>query len=370
MIDDNEFGKKKKDMPADDEPWWNKVKVGGQGLPGIGNGQPQQRYQGQGPQYAGSPSPAAQNGAAVYDDSDVMSGKLKIIGIVVGVIAAIALLGGGAAYAIPNIMASQEQQQEDESPVEEAPQEPSDVYLTVYADGAGEGTSNTTVSVLKGEDGEDVALSSNAAVGQRVKIGLLEEGKYRLHVLTVPTNTDGSTYLAPLFDMSFEVTGDGQDIDLTLNLDPANSSNGESSEGTVANDDSQPVPVGATDTGLAADEVEPESTQSDDVAGGSSGSSQHTHSWVAQTTSRHHDAVYRTVNHAAVKERHCICSTCGADITGSYATHKSSTGHNDYRYETKTVKEAYTEKVLVSGAYDETVTTGYRCSSCGATKSK
>lgn len=365
MMDDNEFVKKKKEMPADDEPWWNKVKVGGQGLPGIGNGQPQQRYQGQGPQHAGSPSPAAQGGAAVYDDSDVMSGKLKIIGIVVGVIAAIALLGGGAAYAIPNIMASQEQQQEDKSPVEEAPQEPSDVYLTVYADGAGEGTSNATVSVLKGEDGEDVALSSNAAVGQRVKIGLLEEGKYRLHVLTVPTNTDGSTYLAPLFDMSFEVTGDGQDVDLTLNLDPATSSDEQADDQPIPTDDNQPTPVGTTDTDTAAGEsTQPESTQA------SGGSSQHTHSWVAETTSKHHDAVYRTVNHAAVKERHCICKTCGADITDSYAAHKSSTGHSEYRYETKTVKEAYSEKVLVSGAYDETVTTGYRCSSCGATRSK
>ena len=349
MMDDNEFGKKKKEMPADDEPWWNKVKVGGQGLPGIGNGQPQQRYQGQDPQHAGSPSPAAQGGAAVYDDSDVMSGKLKIIGIVVGVIAAIALLGGGAACAIPNIMASQEQQQEDKSPVEEAPQEPSDVYLTVYADGAG----------------EDVALSSNAAVGQRVKIGLLEEGKYRLHVLTVPTNTDGSTYLAPLFDMSFEVTGDGQDVDLTLNLDPATSSDEQADDQPVPTDDNQPTPVGTTDTATAAEEsTQPESTQA------SGGSSQHTHSWVAETTSKHHDAVYRTVNHAAVKERHCICKTCGADITDSYAAHKSSTGHSEYRYETKTVKEAYSEKVLVSGAYDETVTTGYRCSSCGATRSK
>ena len=38
----------------------------------------------------------------------------------------------------------------------------------------------------------------------------------------------------------------------------------------------------------------------------------------------------------------------------------------------KCVQEAYDEQVaknvLVKAAYDETVTTGYKCSSCGATK--
>lgn len=32
------------------------------------------------------------------------------------------------------------------------------------------------------------------------------------------------------------------------------------------------------------------------------------------------------------------------------------------------VADAYDEQVQVSAAWDETVTTGYKCSSCGATK--
>ena len=79
-------------------------------------------------------------------------------------------------------------------------------------------------------------------------------------------------------------------------------------------------------------------------------------------------AVYRTVNHAAVKERRTICDSCKQDITGSYSQHKAASGHSSYHYEYKVTKEAYSEKVLVSAAYDETVTTGYKCSSCGATK--
>ena len=32
------------------------------------------------------------------------------------------------------------------------------------------------------------------------------------------------------------------------------------------------------------------------------------------------------------------------------------------------VKDAWDEQVLVKAAWDETVTTGYKCSTCGATK--
>lgn len=37
-------------------------------------------------------------------------------------------------------------------------------------------------------------------------------------------------------------------------------------------------------------------------------------------------------------------------------------------YETVTDKAAYNEQVQTSAAWDETVTTGYKCSGCGATK--
>ena len=107
---------------------------------------------------------------------------------------------------------------------------------------------------------------------------------------------------------------------------------------------------------------------------------QHTHTWVAQTTTVHHDAVTEQVwvqDSAAwdedVYETRTICS-CGADITnnvmlhyadgctGSYSNQSIKTGsiHHDAtgHYETKVIQQAY----------DETITTGYVCSGCGATK--
>lgn len=118
----------------------------------------------------------------------------------------------------------------------------------------------------------------------------------------------------------------------------------------------------------------------------------HQHNWVAQTKTVHHDAKYKTVHHDAVThqvwhdpvtEEHYICNQCGADITSDPWGHINNSlmnggncgsYHSTYvtvkqgYYETVTDKAAWDEQVLVSKAWDETVTTGYKCSSCGATK--
>lgn len=113
----------------------------------------------------------------------------------------------------------------------------------------------------------------------------------------------------------------------------------------------------------------------------------HQHNWVAQTKTIHHDAQYKTVHHDAVThqvwhdavtEEHYICNQCGADITSDPWGHLDAYDHGGYHssyvtvkqgyYETVTDKAAYDEQVQVSAAWDETVTTGYKCSSCGATK--
>lgn len=113
--------------------------------------------------------------------------------------------------------------------------------------------------------------------------------------------------------------------------------------------------------------------------GGSSNSSGgeskplHTHNWVPQTTIVHHDAVYQTIHHDAVVECRDICNQCGADITGNVAGHMeqsflnggSCVSHSNKYIETS---PAWDEQILVSDAWDETVTTGYACSGCGATK--
>lgn len=118
----------------------------------------------------------------------------------------------------------------------------------------------------------------------------------------------------------------------------------------------------------------------------------HQHNWVAQTKTIHHDAQYKTVHHDAVThqvwhdavtEEHYICNQCGADITSDPWGHINNSlmnggncgsYHSTYvtvkqgYYETVTDQAAYDEQVQVRDAWDETVTTGYKCSSCGATK--
>ena len=134
---------------------------------------------------------------------------------------------------------------------------------------------------------------------------------------------------------------------------------------------------------------------SDSSSGGSSKKDDtpaHQHNWVAQTKTVHHDAQYKTVHHDAVKhqvwhdavtEEHYICNQCGADITSDPWGHINNSlmnggncgsYHSTYvtvkqgYYETVTDQAAYDEQVQVRDAWDETVTTGYKCSSCGATK--
>ncbi|QGM91992.1 hypothetical protein GIR35_12350 [Enterococcus faecalis] len=101
---------------------------------------------------------------------------------------------------------------------------------------------------------------------------------------------------------------------------------------------------------------------------GGSSKSQHTHNWVAQTTTVHHDAQYQTVHHDAVVEVRSICNYCGADITGHTDEHLLSGDCGSYTTKPVEMSPARDEQVLVSAAWDETVTTGYKCATCGATK--
>lgn len=71
------------------------------------------------------------------------------------------------------------------------------------------------------------------------------------------------------------------------------------------------------------------------------------HDVLVQTGTTHHDAVYNTVHHDAVY------TTVHHDAETT-VVHHDATGH----YET----------VVTQAAWDETVTTGYKCSGCGATK--
>lgn len=116
----------------------------------------------------------------------------------------------------------------------------------------------------------------------------------------------------------------------------------------------------------------------------------HTHNWVAVTKTVHHDEVghYETVTVQAAYDEpvyesgHVICGGCGKDFGVGNAAVEAWGDHADedfydncenYHTEERQVgtkhHDAVTEQkwVVDQKAYDETITTGYKCS-CGATK--
>lgn len=116
------------------------------------------------------------------------------------------------------------------------------------------------------------------------------------------------------------------------------------------------------------------------------------HNWVAQTKVVHHAEVghneqvlvqagYDEQKPIYTQQERSICNVCGADITGNYYAHteahllagEGGGYHSELvqtliGYETIHHDAQYTTQYVVdTPAYDETVTTGYKCS-CGATK--
>lgn len=169
--------------------------------------------------------------------------------------------------------------------------------------------------------------------------------------------------------------------------DNGNSGSGSKGDSSSKKDDgkSDSKPSGGNGSNSGSNSNSGSSSKKDDTPA-------HQHNWVAQTKTVHHDAQYKTVHHDAVThqvwhdavtELHYICNQCGQDITSDPWGHLKNSAlnggncggyHDSYvtvkqgYWETVTDQAAYDEQVQVSGAWDETVTTGYKCSSCGATK--
>lgn len=111
----------------------------------------------------------------------------------------------------------------------------------------------------------------------------------------------------------------------------------------------------------------------------SSKPAEHTHDWVAVTETR------TVVDQAAYDEQvpitemkeFAICNDCGADITNlgqagisdhMYNHMINDTGNGGYHSEWREVVTGYQTVHHDAVTHTETVTTGYRCSTCGATK--
>ena len=106
----------------------------------------------------------------------------------------------------------------------------------------------------------------------------------------------------------------------------------------------------------------------------SSKPAEHTHNWVAVTETR------TVVDQAAYDEQvpitemreFSICNVCGADITNNTTSHTKAHAlageGGGYHSEWREVVTGYQTVHHDAVTHTETVTTGYRCSTCGATK--
>lgn len=166
----------------------------------------------------------------------------------------------------------------------------------------------------------------------------------------------------------------------------SSSSNSKPSSNSGSSSNSKPS------TGGSSSNSKP-STGGSSNSGGTSKPESHTHNWVAITEQVHHDEEGHWEDYIVSpawteevpiyeEQYRAICNTCGADITGSEASHVRNhmlNGENgSYRNEPTKVQvgtnkiehPAVTDKkwVVDKAAWTETVTTGYKCSGCGATK--
>lgn len=98
---------------------------------------------------------------------------------------------------------------------------------------------------------------------------------------------------------------------------------------------------------------------------------EHTHNWVAVTETRTvvDQAAYDEQVPVTEMKEFSICNQCGADITGRYIEHfEANDGCSGYHSEWREVVTGYQTVHHDAVTHTETVTTGYLCSTCGATK--
>lgn len=111
----------------------------------------------------------------------------------------------------------------------------------------------------------------------------------------------------------------------------------------------------------------------------SSKPAEHTHNWVAVTETRTvvDQAAYDEQVPVTEMKEHEICNDCGADLTdigdSALSNHLynhmiNDTGNGGYHSEWREEVTGYQTVHHDAVTHTETVTTGYRCSTCGATK--
>lgn len=330
-------------------------------------------------------------------DPFAVDNKKKIAAIVAAVAAVLVICGGVYGLSATNAQTTNG----DPTPTAAASPEAaaSAVDVTVKAEGTGADTTKAQVEVLNSE-GQAAIPAMEVSVNEKAALGELEPGKYSLRVVQAPVNTDGSTYVLPEEPTAFTVedNADGT-VSLEITLEKLNaedmskeqleatakiladSGKGEASKNVTDKATAAPSRPGSADQ--VAAEPTPAPSNPGNASGGNGGGSasepsqpSHTHSWVEQTKTVHHDAEYKTVHHDAVTAERYVCNGCEASFesSSSLSAHKKEAIKNgnsactSSRVDTVVIQAAYDEKVLVKDAWSETVVTGHKCSGCGATK--
>lgn len=332
---------------------------------------------------------AAQFVSNMEKDPFIANSRKKVAVIIAAAAAAIVVVAGGIAWGLnyaPEPL--QEQAPENvESPAPDAIQ--AMLNVTLKADGADAQSTKAKVEVLDSE-GLAVIPSTEVAPNISCSLGDLPEGEYALHIVQVPVNMDGSTYKQPEDTTPVSVGADGAPVSIEISLEKLAAEdmskeqleatakvledNGKPEASKAVQDKAQAAPSApGSDAAVKPASPSPSKPASTSATTTTPSQPAHTHNWVAQTKTVHHDAEYKIVHHDAVTKSATICNQCGADITGNVSAHlkaalKNGTGCQNYRNETIVVKAAYDENILTKAAWDETVTTGYKCSGCGAAK--
>lgn len=325
--------------------------------------------------------------------------KKKAVMAGLGGLLAIALIGGGVWYA-----ASQKPEPKEPTPIEQTEkQEQHVIQLGAKADGWVKGESSPVIAHIVNKE-EKVDYYHAYDANEPHALDVPAEGEYEVSFIS-PVDKDGSIYEVPKTakvkseaedkdgkdtgdELPFEfkpIAADKADADALNAIVKSVGDAVKKGDGTLTGANGTKVIELVKENAKAnpnadKDKVDEEGQKAeegvtDEASGGNAGASkpQHTHNWLPQTTVVHHDAQYKTIHHDAVVECRDICNQCGADITGNVAGHMeqsflnggSCVSHSNKYIETS---PAWDEQILVSNAWDETVTTGYKCSGCPATK--
>lgn len=344
--------------------------------------------------------------------------------IAAGCVAAAALIIAGSAFAYSSTHQPEPKQESEPAAAEVKQVEDPTIHAKVNCDGWNQDTSTPIVLSIYQGDVKDTLTSTDENVtapepmaekqviaGEDTEISeITEKGTYTLAIVGSPMLDDGTLFNLPEPQV-VEYDGEhGASIEMTLTpkaaenvteadiaaaqatavaagtdagkaSNAANAANSKASSaqgGNVATGNSTAASKNNSNkTGVTAPSQSGSSSSTGGNQGGSTTPSQpaHQHNWVAQTKTVHHDAEYTTSTIQHPAETATVCLTCwnkGITVIRPSSNHLDNhlmNGENDATGPRK-VKDAWSETKteLKKAAYDETVTTGYRCPDCGATK--